>query len=101
MDFFNILAVLGAFVLGSLTIIAIRILIGTISTTQAKSEAEGLLESAEQHKRRLLLDTKEEIIQLRNSAEGEIKSRRSELQKISQRLANREENSDRRTSKRT
>ncbi|MEE2884653.1 MAG: ribonuclease Y [Chloroflexota bacterium] len=96
MDLFNILAVLGAFVLGSSTIIAIRSLIGVTRTTKAKSEAESLLESAEQQKRRLLLDAKEEIIQLRSSAEGEIKARRTELQKVSQRLANREENSDKR-----
>lgn len=96
MGFLNILAVLGAFVLGLVTIIAIRSLLGAIRTNKAKSEADALLESADQQKRRILLDAKEEIIQLRSSAEGEIKSRRSELQKISQRLANREENSDRR-----
>ena len=96
MGFLNILAVLGAFVLGLVTIIAIRSLLGAIRTNKAKSEADALLESADQQKRRILLDAKEEIIQLRSSAEGEIKSRRSELQKISQRLANREENSDKR-----
>lgn len=96
MGFLNILAVLGAFVLGLVTIIAIRSLLGAIRTNKAKSEADALLESADQQKRRILLDAKEEIIQLRSSTEAEIKSRRSELQKISQRLANREENSDRR-----
>tara|TARA_B100001123_G_scaffold111329_2_gene129534 strand:+ start:35315 stop:36838 length:1524 start_codon:yes stop_codon:yes gene_type:complete len=94
--FLNILAVLGAFVLGLVTIIAIRSLLGAIRTNKAKSEADALLESADQQKRRILLDAKEEIIQLRSSTEAEIKSRRSELQKISQRLANREENSDKR-----
>ena len=96
MGFLNILAVLGAFVLGLVTIIAIRSLLGAIRTNKAKSDADVLLESADQQKRRILLDAKEEIIQLRSSTEAEIKSRRSELQKISQRLANREENSDRR-----
>ncbi len=96
MGFLNILAVLGAFVLGLVTIIAIRSLLGAIRTNKAKSEADALLESADQQKRRILLDAKEEIIQLRSSTEAEIKSRRSELQKISQRLANREENSDKR-----
>ena len=80
MGFLNILAVLGAFVLGLVTIIAIRSLLGAIRTNKAKSEADALLESADQQKRRVLLDAKEEIIQLRSSAEGEIKSRRSELQ---------------------
>ena len=76
MGFLNILAVLGAFVLGLVTIIAIRSLLGAIRTNKAKSEADALLESADQQKRRILLDAKEEIIQLRSSAEGEIKSRR-------------------------
>ena len=80
MGFLNILAVLGAFVLGLVTIIAIRSLLGAIRTNKAKSEADALLESADQQKRRILLDAKEEIIQLRSSTEGEIKSRRSELQ---------------------
>ena len=62
----------------------------------AKQEASGVLSEAREQKRALLLEAKEEGLQIRAAAENELRERRAELQTYERRLANREENADRR-----
>lgn len=61
----------------------------------AKEEAQRTLTTAEDQKRQLLLDAREEALQIRSSVEGELKERRKELQRQENRHSQREENLDR------
>ncbi len=57
----------------------------------AKDAGTRLLGEAEGEKKRLLLEAKEEALQTRQSAEGELKDRRRELQRSEDRIVSRED----------
>lgn len=61
---------------------------------EAQHEATRVLDEAREAERRILLDAKEEAFRVRSENEGEVRERRTEIQRTEQRLANREENVD-------
>ena len=63
----------------------------------AKKEAQEVLAAADDQKRQILLDAREEALRSRSSAETELKESRRELQKIEQRHGQREENLERKS----
>ncbi|MES4792273.1 MAG: ribonuclease Y [Chloroflexota bacterium] len=65
------------------------------SLQQAEEQANRILAEAETRQKELLLQAKEETLQLRNSLEAEMKERRAEISRIEQRLAQKGENLDR------
>ena len=65
------------------------------SLQQAEERASRILAEAETRQKELLLEAKEETLSLRNSLEAELKERRTEAARIEQRLAQKEENLDR------
>src|SRR5512140_3505872 len=71
-----------------------RTSVGT-SLQQAEEQASRVLAEAESRQKELLLAAKEETLQLRNTSDSEIRERRSEVQRIEQRLIQKEENLDR------
>ena len=62
----------------------------------ARSVAERIVDKAEEETKNLLLDAKEEALQTRQSAEGEVRDRRRELQRAEDRIVSREEGVDKR-----
>jgi len=95
-------AVLGA-VIGVVIGLAIGALLGYAlrrSATrdqelEAQRQADQLLAEAQAKEKEILLGAKEEAIRVRAQAEEELKSRRDEVLRLEQRVANREENLDR------
>jgi len=61
----------------------------------AEMKASRILGEAERRQKELLLEAKEEAIRLRNQAEGELRDRRNEIQRLERRLIHKEENLDR------
>ncbi|GBD22815.1 Ribonuclease Y [bacterium HR29] len=61
----------------------------------AEQEANRLLAEAEAKQKEILLQAKEETLELRNKLEAEMRERRAEVQRLEQRLAQREEHLDR------
>jgi ribonuclease Y len=67
---------------------------------RAKHAGEGasrIIEEAEEQRKAVLLEAKEDALGMRTSAEAELRERRSELQRQERRSANREENLERRS----
>jgi len=95
-------AVLGA-VIGVVIGLAIGALLGYAvrrsrtrdQELQAEQAAARLLTDAQAKEKEILLDAKEGAIQVRAQAEQEVKTRRDEVLRLEQRVANREENLDR------
>jgi ribonuclease Y len=95
-------AVLGA-VIGVIIGVAVGALLGYAvrrsATRNQEQEAEQaaakILADAQAQEKEILLGAKEEAIQLRAQAEQESKTRRDEVLRLDQRVANREENLDR------
>ncbi len=65
------------------------------SLLQAQEQAARILAEAESKQKDLLLEAKEETLQLRNAIETEMRERRTEAARVEQRLAQKEENLDR------
>jgi ribonuclease Y len=63
----------------------------------ASEEAARTKAEAEEAKRQILLEAREEALRARTSIEGELKERRKELQKLERRYTQREESLDRKT----
>ena len=95
-------AILGA-VIGVIVGLAIGALLGYAlrrnatrdQELEAQQQAERILAEAQAKEKETLLAAKEEAIQVRAQAENESKVRRDEVLKLEQRVANREENLDR------
>jgi ribonuclease Y len=62
---------------------------------EAEEQAARILSEAQAKEKEILLSAKEEAIQIRAQAEQEVKERRDEVLRLEQRVANREENLDR------
>ncbi len=65
-------------------------------TRAALAAAEQQIRLAEERSKELLLEAKEESLQIKTAAEAELRARRQELEKLQQRLDQREENLDKR-----
>jgi len=63
---------------------------------RARDEATRILDEAEEQKKQILIDAKEEALANRNAIESDLRERRSDLQRMERRVANREENAERR-----
>ena len=63
----------------------------------AREESRRSIAEAEEQKRQMLLEAREEALGIRSSVDAEIKERRNELQAQERRYAQREENLDRKT----
>ena len=95
-------AILGA-VIGVIAGLAIGALLGYAARRSgnkdqellAEQAAARLLSDAQAEVKEILLNAKEEAIQVRAQADTEVKTRRDEVQRLEQRVANREENLDR------
>jgi len=61
----------------------------------AEMKASRIVGEAERKQKELLLEAKEEAIRLRSQAEGELRDRRNEIQRLERRLIHKEENQDR------
>ena len=87
-----ILAVLGGLSLGVIGSYFGRRFITGRRNEAAHTEADRLLDDAKERTRAVLLEAKEEALQVRSSGEAELRDRRSELQQSERRIASREEN---------
>lgn len=67
------------------------------SLREAEEKASRILVEAESQQKELLLQAKEETLQMRNSLEGELRERRADAARIEQRLEQKEENLDRKS----
>lgn len=67
-------------------------LAGTGRLRRAQEEANRVLEAAEEQKRSILLEAREEAVKTRTSVEGDLKERRKEVQRQERRVSQREEN---------
>ena len=95
-DIVVILAVLAALGFGGAAGYYLRNLIVGKRLQSSETKAIQLLEEAEENRKQLLLDAKEEALKVRTSADQELRERRAELQRQERRLSNREENLERR-----
>ena len=91
MDALVVLVVLAALGLGIAGGFFVRSLLSRKGVFGAKEKASGILEEAEEQKKRLLLQGQEEALKLQSSAEQELRERRKELQRQENRLSNRDE----------
>ena len=85
----------------SLILRSIRRKNGKQKVADAEQEAKQILanaaKDAESKKKDMILGAKEEILQLRNDAERELKDRRAEVTRMERRMTQKEENLDRKT----
>ncbi len=91
-----LLAVLGGLIIGAGAGYYGRRVINRKRIGEANAEAAQLLDGARDESRALVIEAKEESLKLRSEGEAEIRAQRTELNRSDQRLANREENLDRR-----
>ena len=91
-----ILAVLGGLIVGVISGYFGRRLISGRRYEAAQSDASRVLEETKEQRRAILLEAKEEALRTRSAGVDELRERRSELQRMEQRLSNREENAEHR-----
>ena len=72
-----------------------KIRVGAGQVESAGKRAESILAEAEAKQRETLLEAKEEAIRLRGQIEAELKGRRTEVQRLENRVVTKEENLDR------
>ena len=72
-------------------------LAGTGRLKAAREETQRTLAAAEDEKRQMLIEAREEALKIRSASENEIKERRKELQRQEKRHGQREENLERKT----
>lgn len=89
-------AVLVALGVGSVAGYFLHRFISSKKREASKAEATRILAEAEERKKVVLLEAKEEGLKIRSSSEAELRERRSELNRVERRLSNREEHLERR-----
>ena len=93
-----IVLMVGALILGAVLGIVVRRVLNSKKVGAARSEADRILQEAEQAaqamKKERLLEAKEEILRQRNDAEAELKERRSEVSRMERRITQKEETLD-------
>jgi len=92
------LTALSGLIIGTLLTILYRMLMNHRKTGLAFDKASEILKGAEEEKRLMVLKTQEEALGVRSEMENELKLRRLDLQRVEQRLSNKEDNVDRRSS---
>jgi ribonuclease Y len=63
----------------------------------AQTESDRIIESAQEQRRTMVIEAKEQALKLRSDWEGEVKQQRSEFNRVERRLSNREENLEKRS----
>ncbi|MBI2872709.1 MAG: ribonuclease Y [Chloroflexi bacterium] len=74
----------------------LRALLASRGLKGAEQKAAGILREAEEQKKAMALEAKEEALRIRVGAENELKERRREVQRLESRLANRDQALDKR-----
>ena len=92
------LSALSGLIIGTIVTILLRMLLNHRRSGLALDEASEILKGAEEEKRLMILQAQEEVIGIRSEMENELRSRRLDLQRIEQRVSNKEDNLDRRSS---
>ena len=92
----SLLAVLIGLSVGAGAALYIRRLAFGRRITGARQEAAGIVESARDEGRAIVIESKEEVIRLRSEWEDELRERRAEITKTERRLGRREENLEKR-----
>lgn len=92
-----VLAVLIALGAGVGTGLYARSILLSRRLADARDEASRLVDEANLHLKSTVFEAKEEALKIRTSAEGDLRERRSELQRQERRLLDREENIDKRS----
>lgn len=93
MNFLTIaITVLSCFILGLILGLLYRRIQDLFATKSALTQAEGIIENADEKVKTMVLQAKEEALQTRKESESEIRERRAEIRTVERRLANREEN---------
>ncbi len=87
---------LACLVLGGVIAYLFRQIAASRRVRSAKEEAEKLLAEATEKQKTILLEAKEEAVNIKGEAEASYRERRAELQRVERRLGQREENLDRR-----
>jgi ribonuclease Y len=87
---------LACLVLGGVIAYLSRQIAASRRVRSAKEEAEKLLAEATEKQKTILLEAKEEAVNIKDEAEASYRERRAELQRVERRLGQREENLDRR-----
>jgi len=90
------IAVVVALLVGSGSGYMVRNMLHSRGVSAAGSSAAKILQDAEEEQRRILVIAKEEALQARTSAEGEVRERRREVQRAEERVSNRDETLERR-----
>ncbi len=67
------------------------------SSLVAEEQSRRILSEADTKQKEIVLEAKEEALKVRNTLEGELRERRTEVARIEQRLTQKEENLDRKT----
>lgn len=91
-----LLAVLGGLAIGAGTGYYGRSLVSKKRIGQAETESTRIVEDAREQQRTILIEAKEQALELRKEGEAELRDQRSENKRFERRLANREENLERR-----
>ena len=91
-----VLTALLAVGLGGLTGFFGKSIVSGRNAGRARDEAARILDEAEEQKKQILIDAKEEALANRNAIESDLRERRSDLQRMERRVANREESAERR-----
>lgn len=87
---------LACLVLGGVIAYLFRQIAASRRVRSAKEEAEKLFAEATERQKTILLEAKEEAVNIKGEAEASYRERRAELQRVERRLGQREENLDRR-----
>ena len=97
MELVIFLAVLAAAGIGVAIWFSIRYKADGKRIQNARGEAKSIITQAEEEKRKALLATQEEVLKLRTTADNDIKEQRQELNQLSRRYQQREENLERKS----
>ena len=98
MDILNLaIAVLISLIVGLSFGLLIKRLITLRNNSVAQTQAEKILDEAQEKQRSIILEAKEESLQSRRETENELKERRSEVRRNERRIARRDENSEKRS----
>ena len=95
--FLAVLAVAGTIGAGVATWLVYRSRVDGKRVENAREEANTVIAQAEDEKRRILLETQEEVLKLRTTGENEIKEQRQELNRLERRYLQREEQLERKS----
>ena len=87
----TLIADFSALVIGIALAATVQFILGRRGVTQARLKAIGVIEEAEENKRKIVLQAKEEALNIRSTSEKELRDRRSDLNRTERRLNQREE----------